>query len=179
MDRVESSVSAPELHGGLCGALCAGGLDAGERWLDGCLDGCEPKLAEIEDLGSLLTQVRSDSWNALSGPEFEFVPLLPDEAASLALRVDAIASWCHGFLTGLALAGFKPDDVPPDDRDGLMEIIRDFSEISKAVAEDPEDSEERSAVALMELTEFVRIGVQLIFEHLSSPAPMPIPKIVH
>ena len=43
-------VALPELHGGLCGALCAGGPTAAERWLDDFVadsDAADPTQADF------------------------------------------------------------------------------------------------------------------------------------
>ena len=55
----------------------------------------------------------------------------------------------------------------------LAPILRDLQEISR-VGVDPEDSEESGEQAYAELVEFVRVGVQLLFEQLEplrGPAP--------
>lgn len=175
MGRAQSPVSIAELHGGLCGAMCAGGFDAGDRWLEECLDIPEVERVEFEDLRALLRQMKADSWAALSGSGFEFTPLLPDDQASLEHRVEAIASWCHGFLTGLALGGFASEHGE------LMEIVEDFTQISKAApdTDGSEEDEEEAATALMELTEFVRVSAQLVFEHLARCSGASAPKVLH
>jgi uncharacterized protein YgfB (UPF0149 family) len=56
-----------------------------------------------------------------------------------------------------------------NDLDGLGddagEILRDFSAITQ-VGVDPEETEEHNEEAYAELVEFVRVGVQVIFERL-------------
>ena len=43
-------LTLPELHGGICGALCAGGPVAAERWLDDALaDEDDKKVAPVHD----------------------------------------------------------------------------------------------------------------------------------
>ena len=123
-------VQLPELHGGICGALVAGGPRAAELWLDESLDvpirdmsAC-PEPDEIDALDAepaaeaamwpeSLQAIVTASWQALEGRELVFQPLLPDEATLLEEQVQALALWCHGFLSGL---GFSAPDVGTEPR---------------------------------------------------------------
>ncbi len=91
-----------------------------------------------------------------------FMPLLPPDDASLEARSAALGEWCHGFLYGLG-AGRMPD--PGSLRDDIGELLRDFTEITHA-AVDPDEPVEVSESAYTELVEFVRVGVQVLFEEL-------------
>ena len=70
--------------------------------------------------------------------------------------------WCTGFLYGLGTSGAAdPQRLPGE----LGEIVRDLTEITRADV-DATDSEEANESALAELVEFVRVGVQLVFDEL-------------
>jgi uncharacterized protein len=102
-----------------------------------------------------------------------FEPLLPSDAQPIEARTTALAEWCQGFLYGLG-AGNIPDAsrLPGE----VGEIVRDFAEITRAGV-DGAETEESNESAYAELVEFVRVGVQLLFEELSAarraPAPAP------
>jgi uncharacterized protein YgfB (UPF0149 family) len=178
LDRAACPLSFAEVHGGLCGVMCAAGFSGAEQWLEHCLEDCAMERVESEALPELLANVKEDSWAALTSIEFEFTPLLPDDDTGLEERVRALASWCHGFLSGLALGGFRPEAVAVEDRDDVNEVVRDFTEIGKAAMDDVVE-EEAGAVSLTELTEFVRVSVQLVFEQLGSASDDPGPVTIH
>ena len=101
--RAGAILALPELHGGICGALCASGPAAAETWLDeGLVD--EPGAGPETDLRTSLHDLVTASWEFLSSTTLEFEPLLPDDDAPLDEQVEALAAWCHGFLGGLGYA---------------------------------------------------------------------------
>jgi len=101
--RAGAILALPELHGGICGALCASGPAAAETWLDeGLVD--EAGAAAETELRNSLHDLVAASWQNLSSTTLEFEPLLPDEDAPLDEQVEALAAWCHGFLGGLGFA---------------------------------------------------------------------------
>ena len=99
-------ISQSELHGAVCG-LAAGGAG---RNADGCAGG--DLLRELmELLGSdALTDAASvdafvqASLPALFADDLSFQPLLPEDEAPIAVRVQAIAEWCGAFAAGYGAA---------------------------------------------------------------------------
>lgn len=158
-------VALAELHGGVCGALCAGGPAAARRWL---LD----SLAD-EQLGSVPAAVADDleellgaSSKMLEDEELRFEPLLPSDDSPLAEQVEALAVWCQGFLSGVGSTA-SASARSSADSDVLAEILRDFAEISRAgLSEDEAAGHGQPDFALAEIREFVRVSVQLAFEEL-------------
>jgi hypothetical protein len=167
-------VSLPELHGGLCGALCAGGPSVAERWLDGFLsDSDAPDVAGTRAVG---VELERAAWTALADAELEFEPLLPSEDSPLEEQVQALALWCSGFLNGIGASA--PDLVGPNakptEADGanasaeVAEILGDFGEMSRAGVDDEDTANrDQSDFALAELKEYVRVSVQIVFEQLA------------
>ena len=93
-----------------------------------------------------------------------FVMLLPSDDEELEQRTAELAKWCQGFMHGLSVAGADdPLAVALMDSGIMQEILYDFSEITRAtVAPGEHDIEDEAAY--MELVEFVRASVQLLFE---------------
>ena len=92
----------------------------------------------------------------------EFDLLIPDDDRPIEERTQALTAWCSGFLYGLGSNGAAdPQRLPGD----LGEIVRDLTEITRADV-DASDSVEANESALAELVEFVRVGVQLVFDEL-------------
>lgn len=158
--------AAAEAHGTLCGLLCAGAADVPEAWIHNT-------LVDAEDFGSgrpgdareLLERLHAATARALAGDQMFFDLFLPDDDASLEDRAAALAAWCSAFLYGLAMRGLRPMEELPDE---LREILADFSEIGRAgVAE--EEAEEEGETAYAELVEYVRVGVQIVFDECRAP----------
>lgn len=101
----------------------------------------------------------------------DFNPLLPEDEASLDTRAVALAQWCQGFLYGLGGSAIQDTNGLPGD---VGEIVRDLSEITH-VGVDNRQSVESNENAYAELVEFVRVGVQLVFEELSPLRDQPPP----
>jgi uncharacterized protein YgfB (UPF0149 family) len=155
--------SLAELHGGMCGTMCIGGIAATQRWLDDCLE--DWRLAESETVSAALRGLELDAWRGLTSTDMSFEPLVPGDNQSLEAQVRGLALWCHGFLTGLGFGGFEVDAERAHRSQTVEEITKDFSEISRAGLGDEEEEEaEETGFALAELKEYVRVGVQLVFE---------------
>jgi uncharacterized protein len=120
---------------------------------------------------SALTALFGATIGSLRSTDMQFDLLLPDEADTLEERTRALGLWCNGFLYGLGSNGAAdPRQLSAD----VAEIVRDLGEISRAGV-DGQDSEEANEVAFAELVEFVRVGVQLVFEELGQKrAPPPL-----
>jgi uncharacterized protein YgfB (UPF0149 family) len=169
-----SLADAAEAHGTLAGCLCATSGYRFEDWLKEILP--EGRAAPAAQAG--LQQLYSATADALLQPDMEFEVLLPADTQPIDVRTAALAQWCQGFLYGLG-SGAIPDasELPGD----AGEIVRDFVEITRA-AVDTGQAEESNESAYAELVEFVRVGVQLLFEELAGarrPPPAPASSPLH
>jgi hypothetical protein len=164
-------VTLAELHGGVCGALCAGGAPAAMHWLEDCLE--DQEIDSTAELDASLAGVVTASTRMLEESEFSFEPLLPDDDSALDEQVQALALWCHGFVSGLGANA--PEFAPRSGRApatpeaaAIAEVVGDFSEISRAaLSEDEAAGRDQPDFALAELREYVRAGVQMVFEELA------------
>ena len=94
----------------------------------------------------------------------QFELLMPDEEQPIELRTAALTLWCNGFVYGLGTSGAPdPEHLPGD----TGEIVRDLAQIMRAGVDEREGLEANEA-ALAELVEFVRVGVQVVFEELGA-----------
>jgi uncharacterized protein len=158
-------VDAAEAHGMLAGCLCAAAGYRCEDWLREILPEGSVAPAAAATLGELCAATAS----ALLLPDMEFELLLPEDAQPLTARTAALARWCQGFLYGLG-AGAIPDmkQLPGE----VGEIVRDLTEITRAGVDAGQD-EQSNESAYAELVEFVRVGVQLLFEELAGARRAP------
>jgi yecA family protein len=183
MERARISIDVSELHGGMCGLLCSSDSTAVKSWVEDCLGEASNMDGALDAVRDHLLELELQSWSALTATDLEFYPLLPDDESDLQEQVSALALWCHGFLLGLGLGGVSLDKAKSDDAElgELAEIIHDFSEISRAgVSEGEFDSNDDPGFALIELVEYVRVSVQIVFEGLEGEriAP-PVQATVH
>ena len=156
-------VALTELHGGLCGALCAGGVPAAQRWLADSLDDMDLDAAAVaEELAELV----SASARMLVDGDLQFEPLLPGDDAPLDEQVQALALWCHGFLGGVGVAAAGAARTAAEGAT-LKEILGDFAEISRAgLSEDEAAGQGQPDFALAQIHEYVRVSVLIVYEEL-------------
>ena len=159
LDSAHALADLPEAHGTLAGALCGSNHWSATDW-------CREVFAEGEagDAHSAMTSVYDWTRETLHQGGLEFRLLLPEDNCDLADRTRALGEWCQGFLYGL---GSNPLPQPEQLSTDAGEIIHDLTAIAQ-VGVDAEASLEDNEQAYAELVEFVRVGVQLLFEELAS-----------
>jgi uncharacterized protein YgfB (UPF0149 family) len=158
-------VALPELHGGVCGALCAGGAHAARRFITDCF--ADEELAAPTAVANELEELIGATESTLDHDDLEFQPLLPGDDAPLEEQVQALALWCQGFLSGVGTTA--PSARQITDGSSLAEILRDFAEISRAgLSEEEAAGQAQADFALAEIHEYVRVSVQIVFEELAA-----------
>jgi yecA family protein len=155
------SGTAAEAHGLLSGMLCMDVATDCHQWL-GDFFGAELSEIQGEDR-LLLDRLYQQTRRQLVDFDFSFGPLLPDDEDSLENRAQALGEWCHGFLQGIGYTG-KQSGWPGE----MNEILADLLEIVRL---DPAAAGEGDESAYTELTEYVRVGVQVIHSELQSQTP--------
>ena len=154
-----SLADAAEAHGSLCGALCSVSPYRMQDWVNEILpDG----TALSDDSAAMLEWVFTATANSFGEQGMEFEPLLPDDEQPLNGRANALALWCSGFLYGLGSGHISDLEALNGD---VGEIVRDFTEISRATGDDA-DADESNEQAYAELVEFIRVAAQVVFEEL-------------
>ena len=164
--QARSLAAAAEAHGTLAGCLCGAAGYRFEDWLKEIL----PEGRAPTSTADTLRELYEATAGALRQPDMEFQLLLPEDAQPIEERTAALAEWCQGFLYGLGAGTISDAKELPGE---VGEVVRDFTEISRAGVDASQD-EESNESAYAELVEFVRVGVQLLFEELAgarAPAP--------
>jgi hypothetical protein len=155
-----SLADAAEAHGSLCGALCSMSPYKLQDWVNEILpDGG----ALSEESSAMIERVFTATSTSFGEQGMEFEPLLPDDESPLNGRANALALWCTGFLYGLGTGHISDLEALTGD---VGEIVRDFTEISRATGDDAE-ADESNEQAYAELVEFIRVAAQVVFEELS------------
>ncbi|QKT03124.1 UPF0149 family protein [Ectothiorhodospiraceae bacterium 2226] len=166
LERLGGEVPAAEVHGTLCGMICARGAVEPEAWLADVAGAAQAgDLLGQDDRRTLLALHRATS-GQLADPELGFAPLLPPDEARLAARTEALGDWCQGFLFGLTRDGARDLKRLPEQS---MEVVKDLVNIARVTEYEQHEREEDEA-AFVEIVEYVRMGVLLINEELN-PTP--------
>jgi yecA family protein len=151
-------VSPAELHGLLAGQLASGARMVPDMWLK-----TVSELLEIDGLVQETSKVGliglyQQALKQLESFGLEFSMLLPDDDATLEQRVESLGRWCQGFMTGFGYQGKQTDKSLSDE---AKDVLRDLSQISQIANE--VDEGEDSEADLMELEEYVRMAVLMLF----------------
>ena len=159
--RVEAEAFAAECHGFVCGQICVTGNAEETLWKEfldvqgddeGLIQACYEQVARLASL--TIEQMHS--------AEFGLQLLLPDDEASMTLRVEALVNWCHGFLNGFGLSESQSQAGISSDSN---EVLEDFTQTCRLGFDEEDSGDEQS---LMELIEYTRMGALLIFEELQA-----------
>lgn len=153
--------TAAEVHGILTGILCVTGATDLQTWTN-LIQLNRPVVAGDNTPWSLLYQT---TLSRLADGEFEFQLLLPDDDTPLTQRTEALADWCRGFLYGVSNGNLQRQ---MEQSDNIMEIIEDFTQISRA-GHDMDEDDDTDESAYMELSEYARAGAMLVYAELQSP----------
>lgn len=154
--------SASELHGIICGYLCAGGA-SNEYVLIWHLLGQEGKASKI--MTDLIERLSRQAYEQLDSPDFAFRMILPNDDEELGQRLRALGNWCEGFISGFGGAYAKGDTTLKDE---TREVLHDFTAIAD-IDERSEDGTEKDENDYMEIVEYVRMAVCSVFAQSKSP----------
>ena len=160
------SIDVSECHGKISACLCSENMTA-EALLPEEINADESYLsAETMKLKTVLLSLIAETLEQLNDAEMSFYPLLSPDTESITDRTLTLSRWCQGFIDGFGLViDQKNISINQIEQDIIGEIIEDFSQISKLTNASVmnEDGEE---LAYMEVVEYVRVGIQLIFEEM-------------
>ena len=166
--RIDAAMGAADAHGALCGMLCARGTIELSEWIDHVIGEQEQGNELLHDVVHKLSELHQSTLEMMNDATGDFKLLLMDDEDPLTERVETLAAWWQGFIYGLAAGGIKEGSELPED---TAELLKDMIEISRAGhdvddtgVEESDDNDDEEAY--MEIEEYVRMGVLLIYEEL-------------
>jgi uncharacterized protein YgfB (UPF0149 family) len=159
LERVEADLGAAEFHGTACAMLCTRPDPQPDAWVDEIV--VTEHRPQSRNWLLPLSESVEDSRRAFNDGNYSLQLLLPDDDVPLDERSRALSDWCSGFLFGLGLAGAGVTEALSDD---AREVVVDLTEFTRIDAED--DGSQSAEKAFLEIVEYVRVGVLLIYEEL-------------
>ena len=164
LKRCGATWDAAQSHGLLSGRLAIAGADSGFDWLSQVLDGTDSSDVLRNECEVMLSTLFESTYRQLSQRQSEFGPLLPDDEETTTVRAAALAHWCEGFLHGLVSSDHGDTLKQQLSAEPMSEIIKDMLQITRAVDEHDNETDEQ---AYAELVEYLRVAAQLTYEELA------------
>lgn len=151
-------MSLSELHGFATGLCCVVAAPTADEWQQVFEGGFVAPMPDA--LLEFFTEEAADIHEQLKDTDdaYEFEPLLPDESHALVQRINALAAWADGFLTGFGLTGVSP-------RADEVELLKNLQKLGRLKTEEDDsllleelaDEDTDSDNDFEELLEFARI----------------------
>lgn len=164
MASADIESSGAEVHGILCGLICAGNENAQACWFAELFEQERASDLLVRECADLLRKLHDQTQSAVRGPGLGFSPFLPEEDKPLKLRAAAVGDWCQGFLYGLGVAGIPSAHSFSSE---TQEALNALSEITRMDLDGLRGSEEDEE-ALMELAEFIWVAAMLVHSELAA-----------
>ncbi len=165
LSQLQAGCHAAESHGMLTAFICAGHRLDSQLWLEAVTGTIDTNTEISQALRQLFITLYTATAHDLSDPALRFQLLLPSDEVGLIQRVEALGSWCQGFVTGLVLAGVNFDEL--EDTEEIKEILHDLMQIG-TVDDEILNHDEEDEVAYTEIVEYVRMAVILIHGELAA-----------
>lgn len=157
LDELGSVNSPAELQGVLCGKLCAGDSISHAAWLEQVVETLALMEPPGDELSEILCTMLKINRQQLTGDDFSFSLLLPDDEQGLNLRVSALSEWCHGFLSGYGSVEQEGAVLSGE----TQETLQDFADIVQIEVDDEVAPSGESD--FLELVEYVRMAAMSLF----------------
>ena len=166
MQRSGLSQSPAEAHGFALGLVFARVPGALAVWRREWYSSFDPADVLAGECRALLDRVFASVLAGDRDTSMQFTLLLPSDIVVDSSRLSAVRDWCQGFLFGLGLGG---EAVTTRLSMESRSLLNDFAEITRLDTGDADNSPENQS-ALIEIEEYVRVGVMLIGDDLGEGA---------
>ena len=157
------SISASELHGIMCGYLCAGAATDGEAYMRALSVNLKKDKA-TRAAALAMFAVYSVSQQQMINFDFEFQLMLPDDHEPLLERAQAFSEWCEGFTQGMSMAGVDYQQLQEEESQEALRHLLEFAQLDYESLHIDEEDEK----ALIEVSEYARMAVLRLYGDLLS-----------
>ena len=168
LTSAELFTNAAETHGILSGFICGGRDVTSPIWKSHFNDVVNEGQGLPIAVKTMIDGLYATIAKQCSDQGLGFTLLLPDDEQPLEKRVEAVAQWAQGFLTGFGLIQPNLNKADSD----IQEVIRDIRDISQLELTLEDDGEE-SEVAYVDIAEYLRVAAMLCFDYFQNPEKKP------
>jgi len=154
--------TAAETHGLLCALVSTGATIRKQAWVNSLLSNViETNDMMAQDAVASIDRLFNATQKQFKEDQCQVQLLMPDDNVELKERMQALAEWCQGYMSGLKLVGVTLQD---HNDEKVQEALDDITQIS-CLDYDNDSAEGPEAQAqLTELQEFVRMAVMLVYD---------------
>lgn len=157
---LELPFSGSELHGMICGYLCAGAAYEGEAYLRALTSNKKDQSTRAAVLA--IFEIYTISQHQLGNFDFGFEMFLPGEHEPLLERAQAFSEWCEGFTQSMSVSGIDSARLQEEESQEALQHIQEFAQLDyESLRVDEEDEK-----ALVEVSEYARMAVLRLYSDL-------------
>jgi hypothetical protein len=162
LNTIGFDLGASELHGVICGLVCAGTSQSHVDWMETLFEDWPADDLLAREARELIGQLYFVSRDKIGAEDLTFMPYLPDDSQPVTVRAKGLRDWCVGFLYGLGMAGVTDRQLEGDAREALQDISH-FTRLDYESLESGEATEK----AYAELQEFLKVVTLIIWGELA------------
>lgn len=163
--RYDMTPSAAEVQGMLTGLIATGTPADSDELLTLMSDLAYDSNPMPAGLKQLIQQQAEQVQSSLASADMDYQPLLPEDQAPLADRLQALAGWVQSFLVGFGVNQASIANASSD----LREALDDMVEIAKLEFDVEEGNETEKAY--FEIAEYLRVSAMMCFSELGKNQP--------
>ena len=158
--RLNAIGDAAEIHGLLAAFLAAGIKVREQAWVNS-LQTSHVEQGDVlaKEARDHLVKLYQTTMTGIEDTDLKFELLLPDDEASLEDRVEALAHWCQGFVSGLKLAEIPVENHPDKE---VNEALKDLIEIAMIETDAKTAGDNEAEADFVVLKEYVRMAVMMV-----------------
>lgn len=162
MQRCGMTQSPAESQGFALGLLVAGVPEPLQQWQTELYSDFDPADVLAGECRSVLDRVFAGVFTLDDTTSMQLTLLLPQDIVVDSVRVGAVRDWCQGFLYGFGLAGER---IANRLSEQSRELLQDIAEMTRLDTDEVENNTENQS-ALIEIEEYLRVGVMLMRDEL-------------
>ncbi len=157
--KINALSEASEAHALLCALFTVGAEVRIQAWMDSLMAG-PIETGDIMAAPSLevLKQLYQTAKQQFHTNSLSFDLLLPDDEKPFYQRIDALAMWCQGYLSGLGLMEIDFSKGSSE----VQEAVSDLIDMSRLQYDDEVTGRQEEERAYMDLVEYTKVAVLLI-----------------
>ncbi len=156
--------SPSELHAQASAVLCVNKTASFELWLKQMINEYCVENPHDPNFNMVMSAVFDYAKDQLGKDDYSYQLLLPQDNSSLANRVSVLSEWVATFLSALGTTGMTDNRLSKEG----SEFMRDMEQIARI--ENDEDEVTGEELDFIEITEYVRTGVMMLYIELNTSA---------